>query len=61
MPSPVKTAAPSSSACHVVTPEKSREITDEVVARPTASSGVVVAFGQLLPPSLLEGGAPRAS
>ena len=51
MPSPVKAAA-LELGLHVVTPEKSREITDEVVER-NCELGVVVAFGQLLPPALL--------
>ncbi|MFN8026303.1 MAG: methionyl-tRNA formyltransferase [Acidimicrobiia bacterium] len=52
MPSPVKEAA-LELGLHVVTPEKSREIVEEVVAL-NVDLGVVVAFGQILPPALLE-------
>ena len=52
MASPVKAAA-LELGLPVLTPEKSREIVDEVVAR-NCELGVVVAFGQLLPPALLE-------
>ena len=52
MPSPVKAAA-LELGLHVVTPEKSREIVDEVVAA-NCELGVVVAFGQILPPALLD-------
>jgi len=52
MPSPVKEAA-LDLGLRVVTPEKSREIVDEVVAT-NCELGVVVAFGQILPPALLE-------
>jgi methionyl-tRNA formyltransferase len=51
MASPVKAAA-LELGLHVVTPEKSREIVDEVVER-NCELGVVAAFGQLLPPALL--------
>lgn len=51
MPSAVKEAA-LDLGLHVVTPQKSREIVDEVVAL-HADLGVVVAFGQILPPALL--------
>jgi methionyl-tRNA formyltransferase len=51
-PSPVKAAA-LELGLHVVTPEKSREIVDEVVAL-NVELGVVVAFGQLLPPAVLD-------
>jgi methionyl-tRNA formyltransferase len=52
VPSPVKVAA-SELGLAVVTPERSREIVDEV--RDTgAVLGVVVAFGQLLPTALLD-------
>lgn len=52
LPSPVKEAA-LELGLHVVTPEKSREILDEVVAA-NCELGVVVAFGQILPRALLE-------
>ena len=48
MPSPVKEAA-LDLGLRVVTPEKSREIVDEVVAT-NCELGVVVAFGQILRP-----------
>ena len=51
-PSPVKQAA-AALGLPVVTPEKAREVVDEVRAT-GAELGVVVAFGQLLPVSLLE-------
>ena len=51
-PSPVKAAA-DALGLPVLTPEKSREVVDDV-ARTGADLGVVVAFGQLLPPALLE-------
>jgi methionyl-tRNA formyltransferase len=51
-PSPVKVAA-QELGLHVVTPEKSREIVDEVVAA-NCELGVVVAFGQILPQTLLD-------
>ena len=52
MPSPVKAAA-EELGLPVATPEKSREVVDQV--RDTgAELGVVVAFGQILPTALLE-------
>jgi len=51
-PSPVRAAAEALDL-PVRTPEKSREVVDEVAAS-GADLGVVVAFGQLLPPALLE-------
>jgi methionyl-tRNA formyltransferase len=51
-PSPVREAA-EALGLPVRTPEKSREVVDEVAAS-GADLGVVVAFGQLLPPALLE-------
>jgi methionyl-tRNA formyltransferase len=51
-PSPVKQAA-LDLGLRVLTPEKAREVVDEVRAT-GAELGVVVAFGQLLPVSLLE-------
>ena len=51
-PSPVKIAA-TELGLTVLTPEKAREVVDEVQAS-AAVLGVVVAFGQLLPVSLLE-------
>jgi methionyl-tRNA formyltransferase len=51
-PSPVRTAAEALDL-PVRTPEKSREVVDEVGAS-GAELGVGVAFGQLLPPALLE-------
>jgi methionyl-tRNA formyltransferase len=51
-PSPVKEAA-AELGLPVLTPERSREVVDEV-ASSGAEVGVVVAFGQLLPPALLE-------
>ena len=51
-PSPVKIAA-SELGVDVRTPERSREIVDEVAAS-GAELGVVVAFGQILPTELLE-------
>jgi methionyl-tRNA formyltransferase len=51
-PSPVREAA-EALALPVLTPEKSREVVDDVAAS-GAEVGVVVAFGQLLPPALLE-------
>lgn len=51
-PSPVRAAA-EELGLPVRTPEKSREVVDEV-AGSGAELGVVVAFGQLLPPALLE-------
>jgi methionyl-tRNA formyltransferase len=51
-PSPVKQAA-LERGIPVLTPEKSREVVDDVRAS-RAELGVVVAFGQLLPVSLLE-------
>jgi methionyl-tRNA formyltransferase len=51
-PAPVKVAA-LELGLSVRTPEKSREVVDEVAAT-GAELGVVVAFGQLLPVSLLE-------
>jgi methionyl-tRNA formyltransferase len=50
--SPVRAAAEALDL-PVRTPEKSREVVDEVAAS-GAEVGVVVAFGQLLPPALLE-------
>jgi methionyl-tRNA formyltransferase len=51
-PSPVRAAA-EALELPVRTPEKSREVIDDVAAT-GAELGVVVAFGQLLPPALLE-------
>jgi methionyl-tRNA formyltransferase len=51
-PSPVRAAAEALDL-PVRTPQKSREVIDEVSAS-GAELGVVVAFGQLLPPALLE-------
>jgi methionyl-tRNA formyltransferase len=51
-PSPVKVAA-ETLGLPVRTPERAREVVDEVSAS-GARLGVVVAFGQLLPPALLE-------
>jgi len=51
-PSPVRAAAEALDL-PVRTPEKSREVVDDVAAS-GAEVGVVVAFGQLLPPALLE-------
>ena len=51
-PSPVREAA-EALALPVLTPQKSREVVDDVAAS-GAEVGVVVAFGQLLPPALLE-------
>lgn len=51
-PSPVREAAETLGLA-VRTPEKSHEVVDEVAAV-GADVGVVVAFGQLLPPALLE-------
>lgn len=51
-PSPVRAAA-EELGLPVHTPQKSREVVDEVAAS-GAEIGVVVAFGQLLPPALLE-------
>jgi methionyl-tRNA formyltransferase len=51
-PSPVRAAAEALDL-PVRTPAKSREVVDEVAAT-GAELGVVVAFGQLLPPALLE-------
>ena len=51
-PSPVKQAA-IERGLTVHTPEKAREVTDEVAAS-GADVGVVVAFGQLLPDALLD-------
>jgi methionyl-tRNA formyltransferase len=51
-PSPVRAAADALDL-PVRTPAKSREVVDEVAAS-GAELGVVVAFGQLLPPALLE-------
>ena len=50
-PSPVKRAA-SELGLRVLTPDKAREIVDDVAAS-RAQFGVVVAFGQLLPTALL--------
>jgi methionyl-tRNA formyltransferase len=52
VPSPVKVAA-EELGLPVVTPEKAREVVEDVRAT-GASVGVVVAFGQLLPEALLE-------
>ena len=49
-PSPVKAAA-EALGLRVLTPDRAREVTDEVAAS-GADVGVVVAFGQLLPESL---------
>ena len=51
-PSPVREAA-EALGLTVRTPEKSAEVVDDV-AKSGATLGVVVAFGQLLPPALLE-------
>ena len=51
-PSPVKRAA-TELGLPVATPEKAREVIDDVAAS-GAEAGVVVAFGQLLPVALLE-------
>jgi methionyl-tRNA formyltransferase len=51
-PSPVREAA-EALELPVATPAKSREVIDDVAAS-GAEVGVVVAFGQLLPPALLE-------
>lgn len=51
-PSPVQVAA-TASGLPVRTPAKAREVTDELVAA-GVEVGVVAAFGQLLPPSLLD-------
>jgi methionyl-tRNA formyltransferase len=51
-PSPVRAAA-ESLGLRVLTPERSREVVDDVAAS-GAELGVVVAFGQLLPPALLD-------
>src|SRR5262249_51175394 len=51
-PSPVKAAAEELNL-PVVTPERSREVVDDVAAT-RADLGVVVAFGQLLPQALLD-------
>jgi methionyl-tRNA formyltransferase len=51
-PSPVRAAA-DALELPVRTPQKAREVVDEVAAS-GAELGVVVAFGQLLPPALLE-------
>lgn len=51
-PSPVRLAAEALDV-PVLTPTKAHEVTDEVAAS-GADVGVVVAFGQLLPPALLE-------
>ena len=51
-PSPVKAAA-TALGLPVLTPRRSREVVDDVVAS-GAALGVVVAFGQLLPPALLD-------
>jgi methionyl-tRNA formyltransferase len=51
-PSPVKRAA-TELGLRVLTPEKAREVVDDVAAS-GAEVGVVVAFGQLLPVALLE-------
>jgi methionyl-tRNA formyltransferase len=51
-PSPVREAA-ASLGLAVRTPDRSSEVVDEV-ARSGAELGVVVAFGQILPPALLE-------
>ena len=52
MPSPVRVAA-TELGIPVHTPRRAREVTDAVAAS-GAEVGVVVAFGQLLPPALLE-------
>jgi methionyl-tRNA formyltransferase len=52
IPSPVKAAA-TELGLLVLTPVKAREVVDEVAAS-GAEAGVVVAFGQILPPALLE-------
>ncbi len=51
-PSPVREAA-EALGIPVLTPQKSHEVVDDVAAS-GAEVGVVVAFGQLLPPALLE-------
>jgi methionyl-tRNA formyltransferase len=51
-PSPVREAA-EALGLSVRTPDKAREVVDEVAAT-GAEIGVVVAFGQLLPPALLD-------
>ncbi len=51
-PSPVREAA-EALGIPVLTPQKSQEVVDDVAAS-GAEVGVVVAFGQLLPPALLE-------
>ena len=51
-PSPVRAAAEALGR-HVLTPERSREVVDDVTES-GATLGVVVAFGQLLPPALLD-------
>jgi methionyl-tRNA formyltransferase len=51
-PSPVREAA-EALELEVRTPDKAREVLDEVAAS-GAELGVVVAFGQILPPALLE-------
>jgi methionyl-tRNA formyltransferase len=51
-PSPVRRAA-TDLGLPVATPDKAREVVDDV-ARSGAEAGVVVAFGQLLPVALLE-------
>jgi len=51
-PSPVREAA-EALGIPVLTPQKSAEVVDDVAAS-GAEVGVVVAFGQLLPPALLE-------
>ena len=52
MPSPVRAAAEELGVV-VRTPRRARDVVDEVVAS-RAELGVVVAFGQLLPPALLD-------
>lgn len=51
VPSPVKVVA-TELAIPVLTPRRAREVVDDVAAS-GADAGVVVAFGQLLPPALL--------
>jgi len=51
-PSPVRTAA-EGLGLRVLTPRRAREVVDDVAAS-GARLGVVVAFGQLLPPALLD-------
>ena len=51
-PSPVRAAA-EALGLRVATPERSREVVDEVAAL-EADLGVVVAFGQILPTALLD-------